>query len=81
MKLKLHLFRITYLLFFFTLVLFTFIRDNHLIASIFGIIFFFNGFYLFYLEKVIEKNMFTTTKHYHVQFGVYYCFRGLLYCS
>ncbi|TPR50514.1 hypothetical protein DY037_00775 [Apilactobacillus micheneri] len=55
MKLKLHLFRITYLLSFFTLVLFTFIRDNHLIASIFGIIFFFNGFYLFYLEKVIEK--------------------------
>ncbi len=55
MKLKLYLFRITYLLSFFTLVLFTFVKDNHLIASIFGIIFFFNGFYLFYLEKLIEK--------------------------
>lgn len=55
MKLQLYLFRITYLLSFCILVLFTFVKDNHLIASIFGTIFFFNGFYLFYLEKLIEK--------------------------
>jgi hypothetical protein len=56
MKLKAYIFRFIYLLSLFGLVYFTFIDDNHLFAVSFGTIFFFSGFYLFYLEKLMEKH-------------------------
>ncbi|TPR40008.1 hypothetical protein [Apilactobacillus micheneri] len=55
MKFKIYSLRFTYIIFLATLIYYTFVNDNHLVASIAGILFFFNGFWLLSVEKDFEK--------------------------